>query len=109
MAKQIWIDGDCYSNQSVGDVGYLVERTNHNRRSTTMRLQDRPPYTNQSYQPRLTGWCGETDNISVTGHGMARVVRVATNGRLMITRIHGAELSAALEQTGFPELDPNPA
>jgi hypothetical protein len=101
----MWIDSNYGYDTLAGTVGYLVQRSNSNRRSVTVTLQDRPAYTNQSREPRLTGWCGETNNVSVTGLGMARVSRVAKNGRMLVTMLHGAELSAALESTGFPELD----
>lgn len=103
-----WIDTDWDSDLKVGTVGFLVRVQNQNERGMPERwsLRDRPPYTNGSHEPRLTGWCGTTDNRAVYGHGMAKVVRVARNGRALVVSLEGAELSAALEELGFPGLDP---
>ncbi len=106
MAKRLWIEGE---GLEVGDVGYLVEVHRQNYRApttTTHHLADRPPYTNQSHEPRLHGWCGETNNVSRYGCGMARVQRVTANGRAFVVELTGAELLEALEATGFPELAP---
>lgn len=98
----IWIDG---YELSVGEVGFLIECVPEGR-ATRYHLNDRPPYTNLSHEPRLHGWCGTTDNVARYGHGMARVTRVARNGRALVVPLHGQELVRALEDAGFPGLAP---
>jgi hypothetical protein len=105
MARRIaqtWIDG---YELSVGDIGFLVEVCPEQRADYCV-LQDRPAYTNQSHEPRLYGWCGTTNNVARFGQGVARVIRCAKNGRACVQALEGAELTAALEELGFPELDP---
>ena len=100
-----WIGPD--ETLTVGQVGFLVEFSNAIRRSERYELRDRPPYTNQSHEPTLVGWCGSYNDLSTTGHGMARVVRLARNGRALVEELAGADLTAALEELGYPELDPS--
>lgn len=99
----MWIDADAYET-TVGATGYLVETLNTNTGRTTWALRDRPLRTNQSLQPRLHGWCGETDNRSRYARGMVRVVRVTLRDRALVTKLDGAELAAALEADGYPDL-----
>lgn len=99
-----WIDFENYS-MSVGDSGYLVERVANGR--TTFALHERPLRTNQSLQPRIDGWCGETDNVSRFARGAWRVVRMNKAGdRAQIVRLEGADLAEFLERDGYPELIP---
>jgi hypothetical protein len=103
-AKVIWIDAD--SRLNVGDVGFLTEKSHELDHWTRYWLDDTPAYTNQSFMPRLYGWCGTCDNIAMYAHGMARVVRIARNGRILVRELDGDELIAALEELGYPELAP---
>lgn len=98
-----WID--CSYDTVVGEIGYLVETINTSTGRTSWSLRDRPLHTNQSGEPRLSGWCGETDNKSRHAHGVWRVTRVASKTeRAQIVRLEGAELKAQLERDGYPEL-----
>lgn len=99
----MWIDADHYET-APGMVGFLVEILNTSNGGTRWSLQGRPLHTNQSRRPRLNGWCGETDNRSRYARGMARVVRVTPNDRALLVRLRGAELRAALQASGWPEL-----
>jgi hypothetical protein len=100
-----WIDGE---GLSVGTIGFLVETTNTNHGSESYGLYERPCHTNQSREPRLTGWCGETNNVSRTAQGLAKVVRVANNGRVQIVTVDGAEGAAWLNDVaGYPDLVPD--
>lgn len=99
-----WMDGD--SQHGIGDVGFIVEIHNTNNGGERFRLDDVPPHTNRSNEPTLEGWCGETDNVSIYGRGMGKVVRIARNGRMLVETLAGTELTAALETLGYPELDP---
>jgi hypothetical protein len=83
----------------------LVERDPQGR-ATVYDVQDHPARTNLSGEPLLCGWCGETNNVGLVACGMVRVERVARNGRVYVTPIHGAELADALAELGYPELAP---
>ena len=100
-----WIDGEYLLN---GEIGFLVETCDASRKwATTHSLRDRPCHTNVSHEPRLRGWCGSTNNISYDALGLAKVVRVAKNGRVQIVEVKGEEGAAWLEnEAGYPELIP---
>lgn len=100
----MWIDG---FDLKEGDVGFLVESQKTNVRGCPTRysLRSRPAHTNMSHEPKLKGWCGETNNISITAEGLARVVRVTKNSRAQIVPLQGEEQSRALKTLGYPELD----
>lgn len=87
-------------------VGFLWKRSHTMKGWDRFSLENRPPYTNKSGEPRLMGWCGTTNDISVTGCGMAKVVRVAGNGRALVQILEGQDLKDALDELGYPELDP---
>ncbi len=101
-----WIDGETLS---VGDIGFLVETTSYKNGSVTrFGLYDRPCHTNQSHEPQLVGWCGETNNVSRTAVGLAKVVKVAKNGRAQVVPVTGAEGAAWLrDEAGYPDLVPD--
>jgi hypothetical protein len=94
-----WI-GDGYDQYTVGQVGFLV-LVSPEQRVDRYNLREHPAHTNQSHHPQLHGWCGTTDNVAIHACGLARVVRVASNGRAMVTQIKGAEQTAALEALGL--------
>ena len=100
----MWIDGDEWGcDVAVGERYFLIETTHYNHGSmTTYALSDRPAYTNQTGEPRLHGWCGTTDNRSVSAEGMVEVVCIAKNGRIKIRQI--APTLEVLEKFGHPEL-----
>jgi hypothetical protein len=112
MSKLIWIDGTSdfggYGEtlNRVGDIGYLTEVTSYrNGCVTTHRMSDTPCHTNMSREPRLHGWCGETDNVSRSASGVWEVVRVAKNGRVQIREVTDADrIRAYLDETGYPQL-----
>lgn len=96
-------DGFGGSDYELGQVGFLVEVSPQGRASR-WELRSHPAHTNRSHEPRLHGWCGETNNVNVDAHGMARVTRIARNGRALVVPIVGQELTAALAECGYPEL-----
>jgi hypothetical protein len=102
-----WIGPD--DGLAVGVVGFLILRSNNNDRSERYVLSDWPAQTNVSREPRLTGWCGETNNVSTHAEGLVRVERMARNGRAYVVQLAGADLRAALEELGYPELAPGEA
>lgn len=55
---------------SVGNTGFLIEHYNELSGGSRFELRDTPPYTNQSHQPRLSGWCGTWNNVGTYGHGL---------------------------------------
>lgn len=102
MATPTWIDSDC---PTIGTIGYLVETLNTSTGRTTWSLHERPLRTNQTHQPRLHGWCGETDNRSRYARGVVCVTGVnRARDRARIARLTGAGLAAFLECDGHPEL-----
>lgn len=100
--KTMWIGPD--DTLVVGQAGFLVETVNAMKGFRRFNLQSLPPHTNRSHQPRLVGWCGSYNDTSTHGHGLARVVRLAGNGRALVEVLVGNELRAALERLGYPEL-----
>lgn len=102
-----WID--CDSDFGVGDIGYLVSSDDSNRRAwDVLRLYRTPLRTNQSHEERLTGWCGETDNVSRTAKGVWRIVRLNKQGdRALVTQLKGADLCTFLANDGRPSLIPD--
>jgi hypothetical protein len=102
----LWIDENNAYDHEVGRVGFLVS-VKPQGRAERLDLRDRPAHTNQSHEPRLTGWCGETNNVNVHAQGLAEVVRVAKNGRILLRTTEDPDaITAALEELGYPELDP---
>lgn len=98
----MWIGPD--DRLSDGKVGFLVNIENPVRGTDHYELRDNPPTTNQSYRPRLRGWCGSYNDTSTWGMGMWKVERMARNGRAFIRKLDGDELQAALEEFGYPDL-----
>lgn len=126
MKKLIWIDGtvdgssasamiESYrrynggtmaADERVGDMYYVTDVTSYrNGCSSRYSLSNRPSHTNQSREPRLHGWCGETNNVNRSAIGVWEVVRVAKNGRIQIKEVTDADrIRAYLDETGYPHL-----
>lgn len=104
MAK--WIDIQYGETAAVGAIGYLVETFDTSRGGDgRLSLRERPLRTNQSHEPRLSGWCGETNNKSKNARGVWKIVRMNKAGeRAQIVELTGPELTAFLEADGYPEL-----
>lgn len=101
----LWIDTD--GTIGVGDIGFLIESTDNNRRGAVKyRLDSEPRCTNQSLQPRLTGWCGETNNVSVYAMGLRRVSKLTKDGRALLARLTDAERDEWLRANGYESLIP---
>lgn len=98
-----WIDGN--GSEKVGEKGFLVHIENKLKGSERYELRDRPPHTNQSHKPMLSGWCGSYNDTSTWGRGVWKIVQVARNGRVQIAEVTDkAELEAFLNDYGYPEL-----
>ena len=104
-----WIDCNPWDRRTkVGDIGYLVETLNTNNGCTSFSLHDRPKRTNRSHAPRLTGWCGTTNNMNATACGAWKVVKVNKAGdRALIVRLEGADLACFLATDGYDHLMPD--
>jgi hypothetical protein len=87
----------------VSEVGFLV-LTSPQGRTARYSLWTTPAHTNLSGEPRLTGWCGNTNNTSVDAYGLAKVTKVARNGRRRIATVEPTK--GLLEELGYPELMP---
>lgn len=93
--------GDARHRFKVGDVGFLLELTPSNNISR-IELRDSPARTAGSLTDVLYGFIpGRT---SVEALGAAKVTEVARNGRGKVVTLWGDELSAALNELGYPEI-----
>lgn len=103
---QTWIGPlDLGDLPEVGSVHFLVEISKDGG-YTRYELRDTPPYTNQSREPKLNGWCGSFNNVATYGKGLAKVIRVAKNGRVLVESVARdcEEAQATLDELGYPEL-----
>ena len=103
MSMTRWI-GTEHDTFTAGQTGFLVEISHNLKGWTRHELRDHPPKTNQSFKPMLYGWCGTFNDVATYGKGMAVVTRVAKNGRALVRELTGDELSAALDDFGYPDL-----
>jgi len=104
MGRTLWMDNMEYE---VGQIGFLVLRSGD--RWSNIKLYSRPAHTNQSHEPRLYGWCGSTNNISVDARGLGRVVRIAqATERAMVLYLDQPEDAGIvipwLAENGYPDL-----
>lgn len=95
----------CDVETSLGEAGFLVEVCPQGKASRWL-LRTRPQVTNDSQEPRLVGWCGETDNVSRFARGLARATVFTPNGRARIYPVVGEDCKTALELLAYPELLP---
>jgi hypothetical protein len=100
----IWIneyDNDC---DLLEGIGFLASSHDNNQRGarTVYYLRQHPGRTNMSGEPKLCAWLGETNNVSRNACGLARVVRIAKNGRVCLARVEATP--ELLEELGYPEL-----
>ena len=98
----MWIGPD--ETLSVGDKGFLIKHKNSTQGWERHELRDTPAHTNQSHEPRLRGWCGSWNDTSTYGRGVWEVVRVAKNGRCLLSELDGDEMQAVLDDLGYPDL-----
>ena len=103
----IWIDEFSSYSNTIGDIGFLIRSNDENHgNACRYRLSDHAARTNRSHEPKLEGWCGTTNNICVTACGMARVSRIAKNGRVCLVSVENPdEVAAALEELGYPGVE----
>lgn len=97
-----WIDEQ--EGYNVGDCGFLVSNAHETEGWERFYLRDNPARTNVSRVPRLIGWCGTYNNISTSGCGVWKVVRIAKNGRMLISQPTDEEVAVFLEEMGYPDL-----
>jgi hypothetical protein len=104
MAFPAWIDC-CDYDTKIGDIFYLAEVLDTSSGRTSWNLRDRPLRTNRSYEPRLSGWCSDTNNRSRYARGVVRVAQINKAGeRCRIVRVEGEALAAFLSADGYPDL-----
>ena len=106
ISKPLWIGPD--ESLRVGDTGFLI-LLSHPGRTDRYIVRGTPARTNQSFENRLYGWCGSYNDLSTYACGIVRVVRVARNGRVLVAQLTGASRSSALDELGYPDLDPGAA
>jgi len=102
----MWMDASGDFSQP-GDVAFVLE-VSPQQKADYYVARSSPGRTNRSNEPRLTGWLGETNNVSTHALGVWEVVRqAAANGdRIEVRKLVGSELLQALEELGYPELAP---
>lgn len=100
--KTLWIGPD--ESLTLGQYGFLIETSHTNDGWIQYTLSDTPARTNRSHEPKLYGWCGTWNDIATHARGMYRVVRLARNHRAYVEELEGADLGAALEELGYPNL-----
>ncbi len=101
MTQSIWTDSE--NIETIGsEIGFLVLHERDGGSNPRWSLRKRPAHTNSSHEPRLHGWCGTTNNVSIRAEGLARISRVAGNGRVRLQRV--AATPELLEELGYPEL-----
>jgi len=98
----MWIGPD--ETLAVGQIGFLIEHSHTLKGWSRYALRDVPAHTNQSNEPRLHGWCGTYNDLATHARGMARVERVARNGRAFVRELEGDDLATALDEFGYPDL-----
>lgn len=103
----MWIDAMNVDRAEEGFVGFLIRVSDNSHGGEHYNISDRPAHTNRSHMPKLNGWCGETQNVSVTAEGLARVERITKNDRALVERVTDPEeVASALEELGYPDLAP---
>jgi hypothetical protein len=98
----MWIDND--NDFRTGDIGFLIEIEPQGQTARTT-IRRSPGAKNMSGERVLAGWLGTTNNISHTARGVGRVTAVTADGdRARVTQFRDADLEAALETLGYPNL-----
>lgn len=98
-----WIDNR--NDSEVGDVGFLVNVSNHMTGLDRYDLRGTPAHTNGSHMPKLYGWCGSYNDTATHARGLVKIVKVTNNGRAKVETLKGQALEDALEELGYPDLD----
>lgn len=100
----MWIEND-YQHRDYNYVGFLAHRVDINNGNERYSLDDHPPHGNASGNPKPCGWCGTYNNIATYGMGIWRIVRIARNGRIEITKVTDKDdLMKYLDDVGYPDL-----
>jgi hypothetical protein len=95
-----WV-GDARNRFAVGDVGFLLELTPQTG-VARVELRDSPARTTD-WTDILFGMVEGRTNVEALG--VAKVIEVTKNGRGKVQTLWGDELTAALDQLGYPEID----
>ena len=103
----MWINTDSIAISIEGQPGFLVEIYPQGK-AIRYQLRDEPACQNISGIAKLTGWCGETNNVSVIARGIWKPIKRSPSGlRTFIERITEPEkIAAYLEAVGYPDLIP---
>ena len=106
MPISVWIDND-HHGLKLGQIGYLVEPLPPGTGQACWSVRDRPLRTNTTDEPRLHGYCGETNKHGRTAHGVVIVVEVnGSKSRARIASVVGERLAEFLRSDGHPGLVP---
>lgn len=106
----VWIDFSRHDFNASTNTGYFVKAIDSNNRGReSYSLRERPLRTSQSNEPKLTGWCGDTNNVSRHACGAWQIVQTNRAGnRARIVKLDGEALVVFLRGDGHPELVPGP-
>jgi hypothetical protein len=104
MNETYWIgnEGETFT---IGQKGFLVEISNAVKGTCYIHMRNRPACDGVTGAPILDGHCGTHGDTSTYGLGMCVVQRIAKNGRAFVRELLGSELDAALEESGYPDLE----
>lgn len=93
--------GDSRHRFKVGDIGFLLELTPQTGASR-IELRDSPARTAGTLTDILYGFIpGRT---AVEALGVAKVVKVAGNGRGQVETLWGSDLENTLQELGYPDI-----
>jgi hypothetical protein len=90
-AQRIYAHSLPFESWEPGEVGVLISRVPLRGQTTWLLLRD-APLKNMSRLPCEEGWCGTTNNISITAHGRHVVrwvseITAADNQRLHLVKL----------------------
>lgn len=105
-AEERWLDIINGTEIHLAGVYFHHEIYDENTRSETHGLYAQAGYTNVSKHPKLTGWCGSHNGVSLTVRGLVKVIRVADSGRVLVRVLEGDALARGLNDLGYPDLIP---
>ena len=98
-----WV-GPLRETYNAGEV-YFMLRNENPTGSTFKYLRDVPAVTIDTMQSRLYGFVGSTDRgVQTYADGVVRIEAPLKNGRVLVEKLEGEALQAALNTLGYPDL-----
>ena len=98
----MWIALPFTHDYQPGDTLFLAEAVLTNSGITDYRVRFRPFITNGSHVVRLFGWCGETNNVSITAKAAVRLVKFnRERTKAMVVRLSKREAIDYAKKLGY--------